>query len=395
MRRPAIVSLLVGAPLAALIFWIASHTYWADTQVPMPLKGEARINPFYAAQRFAEALGARTTWDRVLTTPSTNSVVVLSAWNWDLSTGRRKALEQWVESGGRLVVDDTMFGGEEFERWSGIVRDYVNWDNDDDVEEPDSKDRCREIQEQQAGDSYTRIYRVCDLDGWSFLKSSRNAAWTLRDAIGIQAMRIPVGRGSVTVVNTDPFRYRNLFDGDHGWLLVAATQVRRGDDVHFLSEDDHPSLLALTWQHGGPVVVLVLTVIALVLWRGWVRFGPLAAPTPTARRSLAVQIRGTGQFALRTGDSAALHAASVRALNEAAPRRIPGYASLPAGERARAVARVARLEWHALATALHHPRLRGPNELGKTIALVETARRRTSTKHTGSSHGTDSIGRHR
>ena len=35
-----------------------SHTYWEDITVPMPPKGEALINPFYAAQRFAEALGA-------------------------------------------------------------------------------------------------------------------------------------------------------------------------------------------------------------------------------------------------------------------------------------------------------------------------------------------------
>ncbi len=71
-------------------------------------------------------------------------------------------------------------------------------------------------------------------------------------------MRVQVGRGSVTVINATPFRERSLFDGDHGRLLVAATQMRRGDEVHFLSEDDHPSLLALLWQYGAPVVVLLV-----------------------------------------------------------------------------------------------------------------------------------------
>ena len=114
-------------------------------------------------------------------------------------------------------------------------------------------------------------------------------------------MRVQVGRGSVTVINATPFRERSLFNGNHGRLFVAATGMRRGDDIHFLSEENHPSLLALLWQHGAPVVLLSLALIGLVIWRGTVRFGPLEAPSDAARRSLAEQIRGTGQFALRHG----------------------------------------------------------------------------------------------
>ena len=125
MTRSRMISLLAALSLAALIAWVANNTYWGDTKVPMPLKGEALTNPFYAVQRFAEALGARTAWDRVLITPPADSVIVLSAWNWNLTTGRREAFERWVESGGRLVIDQTLVGGEEeFERWSGIVREY-------------------------------------------------------------------------------------------------------------------------------------------------------------------------------------------------------------------------------------------------------------------------------
>ena len=95
---------------------------------------------------------------------------------------------------------------------------------------------------------------MCDLDSSSFSRATE-AVWALRDASGIQAMRVQVGRGSVTVVNAIPF-LPGLFDGDHGRLFVAATQLRRGDDVRFLSEDHHPSLLALLWRHGAAVVVL-------------------------------------------------------------------------------------------------------------------------------------------
>src|SRR5687767_6342871 len=96
--------ILLGA-VVALVAWIANNTYWTEISVPAPLKGEAARNPFYAAQRLAEALGARTQWDRVLITPPHDAVILLSAWHWSLSASRRENLERWVESGGRLVVD--------------------------------------------------------------------------------------------------------------------------------------------------------------------------------------------------------------------------------------------------------------------------------------------------
>src|SRR5262245_43477159 len=123
-----VVLLLVGA-----LSWIASVTEWEETKVPMPVQGEALINPFYATQRYAEALGARTTWDRILTVPSTDAVIVLSSWHWTLGATRREQLERWVKAGGRLVVDNTLSGGEkEFAAWSGITRKAFRDEDEDD-----------------------------------------------------------------------------------------------------------------------------------------------------------------------------------------------------------------------------------------------------------------------
>ena len=381
MTRARMISALVGIALVGLIAWVASNTYWGDLKVPMPPSGEALTNPFYAVQRFAEALGARTAWDRVpATLPSSDSVIVLSAWHWDLIASRREALERWVESGGRLVVDRTLTGGEdEFEHWSGVVRAYRVDRNEESVRA--DHDVCGSFQEEQngtpSGGSLGARYSICDLDGMSFLTSTRKVLWALRDASGIQAIRVAVGRGHVTVINATPFRERSLFDGDHGWLFTAATAMRRGDDVHFMSEDAHPSLLALLWQHGAPVVMLALALVALVLWRGAVRFGPLAAAPDAARRSLVEQIRGTGQFILRHGGGRSLHAASVRALDEAAARRVPTYASLSVDQRAAALARLTGIDADALAAAVQHVGVSRSHDLRNMIALLETARRRT------------------
>jgi hypothetical protein len=204
-----------------------------------------------------------------------------------------------------------------------------------------------------------------------------------------------VGRGSVTVINAMPFRVRTLFDGDHAWLLVNATQMKRGDEIHFLSEDEHPGLLTLAWLRGRPVVLLGGLVIALLLWRGAVRFGPLVAGTVLARRSLAEQIRGTGQFVLRGGSGAALHTAMVRALEETVRRRVKGYGDLKGDARISALASVIgdRARAEALAAAMYDADVGTSHGsvLRRTLARIEAARRHVIGEDTKSSRG---AGRH-
>jgi hypothetical protein len=388
MSRPRLIGLVVVVALAALIAWIANNTYWDDVVVPVSLRGEAGENAFYAAEQFSRKLGVTASHAHVLGTPPQDSIVMLSSWHWNLTARRREALEQWVANGGRLVADSSLIGGEQsFRAWTGISRAFKRIDDFEAIDpgevEDDDADECEVV----AGAARRDQYRMCDLDGVSYLVARSTPSWSLSSAVGLQAVRVAVGRGSVTVVNSAPFRYRTFLEGDHARLFVAATQLRRDDTVLFLSEDEHPTLLALMWREGSPVVLLSLALVALAMWRGGTRFGPPVAPDDTARRSLAEQISGTGQFALRYGGGESLHAATVRALTEAAARRISGYARLTPDERITALERVTGFDPMTIAGALRT----GPrrtNDLQSAIALLDTARRRILSTEPGPIHGT-------
>ena len=163
--------------------------------------------------------------------------------------------------------------------------------------------------------------------------SKQAPLWALRDETGIQAMRVRDRsrqrhghqRGAVPSSAT-------LFDGDHGRLFVAATELRRGDEVHFLSEDEHPSLLALIWRYGAPVVVLALT---LRRARALARRGPLRAARAADRTARAARwpSRSAAPAVSRCATAAASRCTQpcVRALDEAAQRRITSYATPVAG----------------------------------------------------------------
>ena len=376
-RRTLTWAIVIGIPVAALVIWIASNTYWADVTVPMPLRGEAARNPFYAAERLVETLGATAASERTFSLPPTSGVVVLSNWNWNLSERRRAALEQWVRDGGRLVADDSVSGGAEFAGWSGI--EYTERQREPDDKGDDQEGTCYRLPQERRDIGprpFERLHWVCDVDGDYTLTTTRAVDWAVGNSrAGRHALRVRLGRGSVTLINAQPFRYRRLFDGDHGWLLVTAAQLRPGDEVRFLSEGEYPSLLALIWQAGSPVVLVALAALGLWLWRGGVRVGRLAPEDPAVRRSLAEQIRGTGRFALHHDGGEPLHAATVRALDEAARRRVTAWAVLDPRARVRALASMAGVAPDALDFALHDSRARSPHDLRDTLALLETVRR--------------------
>jgi hypothetical protein len=382
--------------IVGLLAWMGSHMSFREMKVPVPLRGEAARNPFYAAIRMSEELGAEASWERVFTAPRSDSVIFLSSWNWTLSRPRRERLERWVEGGGRLVVDSSVIGGaEEFERWSGVHRvsepeDDQSGEETEEAEQEESQETesffdnfsghpCRQFSE----DVSRRELSVCGIDEARSLETTRPVLWALRDGKKIHALRTAVGRGSVTVINASPFRFRSFLLGDHPTLFVAMAQLHRGDAVLFLTEEDRASLLRLLWRFGAPAVLLLIAAVALALWRAGQRFGPKVAATQTARRSLAEQIRGTGRFALRFGGGASLHAATLRALRDAAIRRFPSYDQMSSEARVAAVAGATGVGADDLAPAMNFPGQRSPHELRNAIAVLETARRNLSTKQAG------------
>ena len=376
MTRSRLAGGLLILALVALVAYVGSNTYWEDIPIPTPPKGEAVTNPFYAAQKFAEALGARTRRDRSVILPPTTGVVVLSAWHWDLTEQRQATIRHWVEGGGRLVVDDQLTGDlTTFEQWSGVewafneAASEAHLENHDEhTEHPD----CTPVAE--LAPAAGAFYGMCDLD-FTFLKTAGPVQWALGDATGNQAVRVPVGQGSVTVINARPFTWTALLRSDHGRVFVAATQLRRDDEVVFLTENDYPALVALLWRHGAPAVALFLGAVVLFLWRGAVRFGPTLGVPEARRRSMAEQIRGSGRFVLTHGDGLPLHTASVRALTEAAHRRIPAYSRLSRPQRAAALARATGMDGDAIISAIEGLSKRRPQELPNTLGLLETARR--------------------
>jgi hypothetical protein len=373
VNRNYLGGLLTVLALAGLGVWLLNNTHWEVVEERTSPQGDAVTNLFYSAQHLAESLGARSrVRHEIVTLPSAGAVMVVSFWNWALIPERRERLEQWVRDGGRLVVGADLLNYEAFDKWTGVKR--LPWKQEEESS-GNSAPRCPSNSHRLTGDS--EHFDICSPLTPGGLSTTRKLSWRLRDRDGnTQALRVPIGRGSVTIVNAFAFGNTDLLNCDSALLFTAATQLQRGDEIHFLTDGRGASLLALLWSYGSPVIVLAALLVALWLWRSGVRFGPLAAAADPARRSLAEQIRGTGQFTLRFGGGTALYAATARALNEAAARHVPHYERLTGDERVAALGSLTGLGSGELAAALLDPAARRAHEIRKTIAFLEAARRR-------------------
>jgi hypothetical protein len=104
-RRGLVIGAILALAAAVLVAWLASATQWQDVEVPRALTGKAALDDHYALERLAEALGTRTkSLDRLESLPPDGATLLLGSWSWDTFPERDRALREWVEHGGQLVM---------------------------------------------------------------------------------------------------------------------------------------------------------------------------------------------------------------------------------------------------------------------------------------------------
>lgn len=394
MRRGRVIIALVVGGVALLVGWIAANTYWETAKVPGLMRGAALRNPFYAAGRLAERLGAslRELHDPLAPLPAAGQVLLLVDTRLELEPERLRQVEDWVMQGGHLLIDQSdSLGDLELQHWAGITQSFIRRRKsgalETDAEEPtgSADDVVRKLASQAcmsyatrhtaAGDADT--FELCDFYPTTRLQTARRPEFALGDEAGLQVLRVPLGRGSLSLLNAHtPFDNRDLLRGDHALLFATLTRLQRGATIWVLRGGASPDLLGLIWNRAAAVVVLLGAALFIALWRAATRFGPVRPPGTPMRRSLRAQIAGTARFLRASGADDALLRAGTRALDAAFARRLPHHSRLAPPQRVAALARLTGLPAGELDDALYGAPAGRGEHLPRRLALLEQARRR-------------------
>jgi len=381
MSRDTIVRIVVGGLALAGALWLANATEWVEVQRPRPPRGEAAKDSFFAFEQVLRQMGARVERRQALAPlPPPGTRLLLTSQHWDLFPERAAQLRRWVEAGGQLVVPATLVDRREL-AWLPLK--LVDRPRAPPQQRPQRTraEECFQATEPaglQAPGSDGQGFKFCDGPSyWRDLQARDGSTplWQLGSTKGVEMLRVPLGKGTVTAFGSwTLLNNREVLKGEHALALATALQLERGTAVWMVTEEARPPLLAWIWQNGWVAVLLAAAALALWLWRGAVRFGPVGATPTPQRRSMREQVAGTGAFLQQHG-TAALHAAQVRALQEAARSRLPGYMQLAPLNAPQAIAQATALDTNALARALQSGP-RPPERLPADLELLETARRR-------------------
>jgi len=424
MKASTILRGVVAAAVLVLLGWVMVHTRWVEEEVDDNPRGQAATDPRYSLRRVLEGAGAtlqvRTSLEPL---PPPGTTLLLESGLWNIFPEREARLKAWVESGGHLVLGRAVRGGDDLHwiplsfamprRHGGVARpdpaasDADDGDEDgqdvptarrkpDDPDRPQRRaarlldprkpwDRCLDYEETgattQPAYEAGRTYRACGYSGMLRVLDHAVPTWVLAASHTNEtlAIRVPIGRGSVTGVAPAPMLDNHgLLQHDNALVAGAVLQAAPGRAVWIIEDEKREPLLGWMWHEARTPSLLALAAIALALWRLMVRFGPRVAPPPRARRSMGEQVRGTGQFIAGT-DPRALHAATRQAFEDAARKRVEGWAALPDDERIAALA-AAVAHSHAIAQPLLRQSLNvgpgaTPAQILAAIAVLEQARR--------------------
>lgn len=422
-----------AAALVGGLLWLASCTEWVEIDVPKPPSPEAAKNDMLALEDLARRLGATVERPTDLAQmPPAGATVYLATWQWGIFPGRGERLRDWVAGGGQLVLQATDLAESQFGNWLPVrmvkpaapavqhaasgasTKEDPDDEDEDDEEAPavpaaqasrpaaggpsgvrhivkqlDEGPPCRSVAEPESVAPVfppARRFMSCAHPPWPRIQAKGTAAWQLDAESSIEVLRVPHGRGSVTVLAGWDLRgNRALTRGDNGLIAAGALQLHRGQVLWIIEQESRTPLSTWLWRTGAAALLLSGLALLLAWWRAAPRFGPLTVPAPPGRRSMVEQVTGTARFLWRHGPLG-LHAAQVRALDETARLHVMRYDELERSARASAIAKLTGLDAAALGLALDRGIPRRRIDLPPVLELLETARRRLGarTPHTAS-----------
>lgn len=337
-RTQGFIVLLLAMSAAAGAAWFYSNFEQVTERIHTGYQGEARLNPWLAAERLIVRMGARAATMRSLPElrdlpPS--ATLLLPARRHALTQTLRQSVLEWVAKGGHLIVEaeaaelpDPLLDA------LGVRRIAVKRPKGAQAR-CESSEPFEVVLPGREGGSLVRLSRSMRLD-------APDAEFSFDGGLGNAILIMRRGNGQVTVLNELDFAAnRSIGTEQHArflWELVSP--VPDGAMVYFFNRPGKLSLTGWLREHAWAPLWGAALLLLFWLWQVAPRLGPIAPDPVRERRRLLDHLRASGRFLWSRGGTQRM----VDAARDSCLRRItrthPDFLAVPDAERPRWLAGV-------------------------------------------------------
>jgi len=386
IRRVFVVAIL-AACLAAAALWFYSNFERRTESEWIGFQGKARYDRWLAAERLLQRMGAKAAAVRSL--PELGSLpasatLLLPRGRQALSPQLRQSLLDWVQQGGRLIVEaeipnlpDPLLGA------LGVRRKLIRTADTPKKDEDDSG-RLAPIEvalPPELAPVTVGMNPHIDLKANGALAQFGNGEANTM-------LLLQAGRGHALVLNDfEALSNHSIGEYDHAEFLWRIVQVDQGaPSVFFFYDPRKLSLFEWLRAHAWSAVAGAAVLLLIWLWRAVPRFGPTAPDPERTRRRLLDHLRASGRF-LWAHDGAQV---LVDAAREACLRRIvrvhPELLAASDAEREARMTELLGLDAAQSRILFSQKAPAGMLDFLHTIRLYQTVHERLALKRRGAGH---------
>ncbi len=398
--REILIAILIVSLGVTGTAWFLANFEQVTEKVMVGFRGEARRNPWLAAERLLDRMNLPASEMRefdALRNLEPNSMLVLPQGRLTISAPVREHIVSWVRNGGFLVIEaENPSIADPFIDEFGVERVEAVYDDATGDFAQDDEEIVYDAQDADYDDENPLDLTLVQLPGsaqtslvWMAarfsLRSERAWFWAGTEYAS-NMLLLREGDGMVAVVSDLDFATNGeIGELNHAQFVVELARFAQATGgVIFFNNPGQPSLMK--WLKANAWAPLSAAALALLLWLWQVvpRFGPVAPDPERARRRLLDHLRASGRFLWARGQAGHLLDVSREACLRKISRALPDFETATASTQASQLERMFGISAEQVQQILVTQKPGKMLHFTHTIHLYQTIHARLAMKQTQS-----------
>jgi len=378
-----VYAVLVLAAIAMAV-WLYLNLDYKIVEKDQGYQGEAKTNPYLAAEFFLRHMGQKTAKIKLFTDKQKELDLVdtLLVPSVRLAFDSRRSTEmlEWTNKGGHLIITgqpDAESNTSQRDHILNAIGLYIERrsldDKDSEYEEPVNIAIYDEDNFWQVDfDDYLIISRTA--------KFKSEIIWSIEDNNRVHAMQIRSGQGRITLLS-DMRMFRNDYieSYDHAAFLfsLANDQLATAENGIFYYSlfENQISLYQWLWENAKTFMLSFIVLIIITLWMLIPRFGPLINVRQPIRRQFLEHLNASGNYHWRQGHYNRLLIEVRKQLSNKVKVKHPEWVALSKRDQILHLVELSNIDEVVIENALFDNSVEQVNDFIKKIKILEKLRK--------------------